>query len=613
MARRPASRNGRERASEESEGNHGRGPHEGRNYGSGSAPSWLPLLAALLGQTTTNPPPPPSSGAPPPPPPGPTQTTDGQPTATTPNFEEDSRQILAKGEQLLGRVFPNMAMQVVVYLRPSDDKLIEESNALARDPLAKRAHLTREQYAERHGAKFEDVSRVVGHLMQYGLRPAANLNNLRGAARFADRIVLFNGRARDVSDAFGVPLYFVRGKDDGIYTTYLGGLKLPPEVRQSVAAVAGLDSRPIARPQLRLSRPMGVGAQRPIAYTPIEVAQAYGFPSNVTGKGTNIAILELGGGATYRDLATYFQGLGLQMPQIQMIGVGGAGNAPTGDPNGPDGEVTLDIQVAGAIANGAEFSVYFAPNTSAGFLQGVSAAIHDSVNKPSVLSISWGGPESTWTKLDMYSITEAFRAAALMGISVFVAAGDSGSTDGLGTNTPHVDFPASSPWATACGGTSLYTGTSAPPEQVWNEGPSGGATGGGISTIFPAPSYQSGVLFQSTALTGRGLPDVAGCADPYTGYKVLIDGVEEVYGGTSAVAPLWAALTALLNESTGRPLGFLNPLLYQTNLKGALKDITIGNNDETGLVGKYPAGVGWDPCTGFGTPDGVALLATLTS
>ena len=136
---------------------------------------------------------------------------------------------------------------------------------------------------------------------------------------------------------------------------------------------------------------------------------------------------------------------------------------------------------------------------------------------------------------------------------------------------------------------------SAPPEQVWNEGTAGGATGGGISTIFPAPSYQSGVLFQSTALTGRGVPDVAGCADPYTGYKVLIDGVEEVYGGTSAVAPLWAALTALLNESTGSPLGFLNPLLYQTNLKSALKDITIGNNDETGLVGKYPAGVGWDP------------------
>jgi kumamolisin len=588
-----------------------RDPHGGGDYGNGGPPSWLPILVALSGQTTTNPPPPPppSSGPPPPPPP----PSNGQPTAATPDFEEDSRQILAEGEQLLGRVHPNRVMQVVVHIRPNGDRMIEESDALAREPLGRRTHLTREQYAERHAARFEDVSRVVGYYTQFGLQPAANWNNLRGAARFADRIVLLNGLASDLSDAFGVPIYLVGGKDGGLYTTYLGGLKVPSELRGIVGNVTGLDTRPMVAPRLRLSRPMGRGAPRQAAYTPIEVAQAYGFPSNVTGKGTNIAILELGGGAGYRDLATYFQGLGLQMPQIQMIGVGGAANAPTGNPSGPDGEVTLDIEVAGAIANGAEFSVYFAPNTGAGFLQGVSAAVHDAVNKPSVLSISWGGPESTWTKLDMYSISEVFRAAALMGISVFVAAGDAGSTDGLGINTPHVDFPASSPWVTACGGTSLYTGPSAPPEQVWNEGTAGGATGGGISTIFPAPSYQSGVLFRSTALTGRGVPDVAGCADPYTGYKVLIDGVEEVYGGTSAVAPLWAALTALLNESTGLPLGFLNPLLYQTNLKGALKDITIGNNDETGLVGQYPAGVGWDPCTGFGTPDGVALLATLTS
>ena len=401
----------------------------------------------------------------------------------------------------------------------------------------------------------------------------------------------------------------MRGKDGGIYTTYLGGLDVPAELKGLVRNVF-LDSRPKVAPRLRLSGPLSSGAA--VSYTPIEVAKAYGFPSNVTGKGQNIAILELGGGFRWGNLISYFQGLGLRLPQIRAIGVGGGSNAPTGNPAGPDGEVTLDIEVAGAIANGAGFPVYFAPNTSAGFFQGISAAIHDAVNKPSVLSISWGGPEPTWTKAEMYAITEAFRAAALIGMSVFVAAGDSGSTDGLGVNTPHVDFPASSPWATACGGTSLYTGASAPPEKVWNNGTSGGATGGGMSAIFRAPSFQAGVSFQSAPLSMRAIPDVAGCADPYTGYKIKIDGVDVVYGGTSAVAPLWAALTALLNESTGTPIGFLNPLLYRTNLKGTLKDITVGNNDQNGLVGVYHAGVGWDPCTGFGSPDGAAMLAALT-
>ena len=367
---------------------------------------------------------------------------------------------------------------MLLYVRPSGDTLMKDLDALASDPLGTRTPLTREEYAARYGATPDDVSRVVGYYNQYGLRLVPNWSNQRGAARFADRTIQLVGQAGDVNQAFGVRLFRVRGKDGGLYTTYLGGLNVPSELTDLVGH-AFLDTRPKAAPRLRLSRPCGSAASGAVAYTPIEVAQAYGFPSNVTGKGQNIAILELGGGARLGDLVSYFQGLGLRLPQIQAIGVGGSGNAPTGDPTGPDGEVTLDIEVAGAIANGAAFSVYFAPNSSAGFFQGISAAIHDAVNKPSILSISWGGPEPTWTRSEMYAMSEVFRAAAMMGISVFVAAGDSGSTDGLGTTTPHVDFPASCPWVTACGGTSLYTGASAPPEKVWNDGGSGGATGEG--------------------------------------------------------------------------------------------------------------------------------------
>lgn len=505
---------------------------------------------------------------------------------------------------------PPLALrEAVVYIRPSGGTLIEDSDALATDPLSRRAAVTREEYAARYGASPEDVSRIVRYCAQYGLQVVPNWSNrLRGAAPFADRTIRLLGPAGGFNQAFGVRLFRVRGKDGGLYTTYLGGLNVPSELNGLISNVF-LDTRPKAAPHLRLARAEGSAAA--VSYTPVEVAKAYGFPSHVTGKGQNIAILELGGGARLGDLITYFQGLGLQLPQIQFIGVGGSSNAPTGNPTGPDGEVTLDIEVAGAIANGAGYQVYFAPNTSGGFFQGISAAIHDAVNNPSVLSISWGGPEPTWTKAEMDAITEAFRAAALMGMSVFVAAGDNGSTDGLGINTPHVDFPASSPWATACGGTSFYTGASAPPEKVWNNGNSG-ATGGGMSAIFSVPSFQADVLFQSAPLSMRAIPDVAGCADPNTGYKVRIDGVDEVFGGTSAVAPLWAALTALLNESTGTPIGPLNPLLYRTNLKGTLNDITVGNNDPNGLVGAYPAGVGWDPCTGFGSPNGAAMLAALT-
>jgi kumamolisin len=530
------------------------------------------------------------------------------------NLQADSQQFLAEGEELLRPVNPARLMEVAIHIKPAGDRLTQDAEDRARDPLARRAHLTREEYASRYAAKREDVGRLVRYYtLQHGLRIIPNWSTrLRSTAPFVDRTVRFVGRVGDLNRAFGTTLFRVRARDGGIYTTYRGGLSVPPELDGLVSNVFGLDTRPRVQYQLRLSRPSRRGAPSRVGYTPIEVAQAYGFPTNVTGRGQTVAILEFGGGARLRDLIPYFTGLGLQMPQIQAVGVGGAGNAPTGSPTGPDGEVMLDIEIAGAIANGANYVVYFAPNNSDGFAQGINAAIHDAVNQPSILSISWGAAEQTWTRAEMNSINEALQAAAQLGISVFVAAGDNGSTDGVSASQLNVDFPASSPWATACGGTSLSVGPSAPPERVWNDGDAGG-TGGGISAVFPAPSFQAGILFQSAQLSGRGVPDIAGSADPQAGYKVRVDGVDEVLGGTSCVAPLWAGLTALLNESLGTPVGYLNPVLYLTNLKGTLNDITIGDNNTTGLASGYSAGVGWDPCTGFGSPNGAAILATLRS
>jgi len=257
----------------------------------------------------------------------------------------------------------------------------------------------------------------------------------------------------------------------------------------------------------------------------------------------------------------------------------------------------------------SKLAVYFAPNTDAGFLDAVTTAIHDTTNKPAVISISWGGPESTWTSQAMTAMDEAFQAAATMGVTVCVASGDNGSSDGVTDGADHVDFPASSTFALACGGTSLKATPSAiSGEVVWNDGANGGASGGGVSTFFAAPGWQSGLNATTTQggtvpLTKRGVPDVSGNADPETGYQVRVDGTATVIGGTSAVAPLWAALITRLNALSGKPAGLISPQIYQA--PKSFRDITAGNN------GDFAAASGWDACSGLGSPNGAALRSII--
>jgi kumamolisin len=268
----------------------------------------------------------------------------------------------------------------------------------------------------------------------------------------------------------------------------------------------------------------------------------------------------------------------------------------------------LDIEVAAAVAPKAVIAVYFAPNTDKGFLDAITLAIHDTVNKPSVISISWGSAEANWTAQAMKSYDQALQTAAALGVTVCCASGDSGSGDGEKDGKAHVDFPASSPFALGCGGTKLVaSGTTISSETVWNENPNSSAGGGGVSDFFPVPTYQTKTGIPVSANpgrhAGRGVPDVAGDADPATGYQVRVDGQDFVIGGTSAVAPLWAGLIALMNQRLGHPVGFLNPLIYGSLAgKGVFRDITSGNN------GAYSAKNGWDPCTGWGSPVGVELL-----
>ncbi|HWU45801.1 MAG TPA: S53 family peptidase [Humibacter sp.] len=380
-----------------------------------------------------------------------------------------------------------------------------------------------------------------------------------------------------------------------------GALSLPGPLPERVTAVLGLDDRPQARAHFRVVSAQAVTT----SYTPPQLGTIYDFPANTDGSGRTVAIIELGGGFAQADLDAYFAELGLRTPNVTAVGIDGASNQPGSDPNGADGEVLLDIDVVGGLAPAADIVVYFAPNTDAGFVDAISAAAHADPT-PDAISISWGQSEDQWTAQARSALDDALVDAAALGVTVTAAAGDDGSTDRQSDGTAHVDFPASSPHALACGGTRLQADPSTgsvSSETVWNDGSGNGATGGGVSDAYPRPSWQGSA---GVTGSGRGVPDVAANADPETGYRVRVDGADLVIGGTSAVAPLWAALVARLVQAGGKRVGLLQPKLYSGVEPGALqpgfRDITSGSN------GAFAAGPGWDACTGLGVPVGAALL-----
>jgi len=508
--------------------------------------------------------------------------------------------------QKIGSVDPNEHIEVSVYLRdPSTSSVVGDISDHAQRPGQR---MTREEYAAQHSASPDDVAKVEAFARQHQLTVVST--------EPVSRKVVLAGTAAAMTAAFATELN--RYQSEGrTFRARTGHLHIPNELDQVIVGIYGLDTRPQARPHyVRQSvTPHAVAKRTP--YTPPQIAQLYDFPTGANGSGQCIALIELGGGYNDQDISNYFQQLGIAAPQVTSVSVDGAQNSPTGDPNGDDGEVALDIEVAGGVASGAHIVVYFAPNDGdRGFIDAVTQAIHDTTNNPSVISISWGMAESEWTSQGMQGMDQAFQTAATLGITVCCAAGDDGSSDGVNDQKAHVDFPASSSFALGCGGTRLdAVNNQVTDEIVWNETAiNEGATGGGISDFFGLPSWQQNASVPRSVNdqhVGRGVPDVAGNADPVTGYLVYVDGQSGPIGGTSAVAPLWAGLIALLNQQHGKAVGYLNPFLYQNYARLAqskvLRDVTSGNN------GAYSAGLGWDACTGLGTPDGALLLQALNA
>jgi kumamolisin len=517
-----------------------------------------------------------------------------------------SERTVLPGSRKIGPCDPQEQIQVTVFLRRgSSPKLFPDVKKLGKLLPAQRRDLSRAQFASRHGVRPADIKKIRAFATQNKLK-VVEVSRPR-------RSVLLRGSIAAFSSAFGVELNSYQHAT-GTSRMRSGTIQIPAQLSGIIEGVFGLDNRPQAKPHFRIrkqSQNSAAHAQAASAsYNAPQVAQAYDFPAGTTGSGQTIGILELSGGYSASDLTTYFNNLGIKTPTVTAVSVDGATNSPTGDAAGPDGEVELDIEVSGAVAPSARIAVYFTPNTDQGFLDALTTAVHDTTLKPAVVSISWGGPESSWTQQALTAFNSACEDASTIGVTILVASGDDGSSDGVSSGTPTVDFPASSPYVLACGGTKLtLSGTTISSEQAWNELSSGeGATGGGVSEVFALPSYQqsAGVPKAPNGFVGRGVPDVAGDADPESGYNVLVDGQQTVIGGTSAVAPMWAGLLARINQSLGKNVGYLNPLLYTKNVEATLHDISAGSN------GTYSAGPGWDACTGLGTPNGAALLAALS-
>lgn len=446
--------------------------------------------------------------------------------------------------------------------------------------------LDQEEYTRLYGASPQDMQKVLQFAKDNEL-PVLDYS-------FAKRTVTLSAKVFQAEEVFDTSLQEVQHPTKGTFRVREGHISIPKNLDGIIEGVFGLDNRPCARPYFRKQAETTwpfMPAASSTSYTAPQVAKAYNFPTSVNGQGQTIGIISLGGGIRAADLQSYFKSLSLPVPTIKYVNVDGATNTPGSD---ADVENCLDVMVTGAVAPGATIVVFVAPNTDAGFLDAILTATHYGVN---VISISWGAPEDQWSQQSIQAFDQAFQAASLLGISVCVASGDNGSSDGEVGD--HADFPASSPHVVACGGTRLASGL----ETVWNDGVNGGATGGGYSATFAQPSWQSGIPTGPKG-SARGVPDVAGNASPTTGYQIVCNGQRMVIGGTSAVAPLYAGLIALWNQALGKPAGPLPQALY-TLPSNVYRDITQGSN------GTFSAAVGWDPCTGLGAIDGSKALNAL--
>jgi kumamolisin len=421
--------------------------------------------------------------------------------------------------------------------------------------------------------------------------------------------ISLRGSVPSVQTAFGITLQQGRTASAS-YRTYDGHPSIESSIADVIVGVTHINTAPNVVPLHRKLDTVPQAGFTSQPHTPQQMATAYNFPP---GDGTNsvVALIQLGGGYSQANLNSTFAYQNLTVPTCIDVGVDGGVNNVSDTYGGL--EVMLDICCAGGICYKGTLVTYFGGYTSGEyFADTIAAALHDTTNKPQVLSISWGSGEVV---SDPY-FESVLASSIILGIPVLAAAGDDGAKAFWAIAWPSVMYPASSIYTVAVGGTSVYTNLdgSISEELVWN---TSGATGGGISSIFSVPDYQTGLTSLRTdgvqaALSYRGVPDIAANADPYTGYVYFYapNNLQVTVCGTSAASPLMAGLIALCIGSSGKKFDNIFNTIYKN--PGAFRDITIGDNN-FGYPYGFSATVGWDACTGMGVPIGTSLYALLGS
>jgi kumamolisin len=500
-------------------------------------------------------------------------------------------------------------------------KPLPDLSALDDKLPADRTYMTREQLVDQHGSDPKAVESIEAFAKAHNL---VVTQNEPASARMG-----LAGTVEDVNAAFGVELFDYTHPKLGEFRARTGPVHIPADMAGAITGVFGLNNHRILRRTFRPARHAAPAMSTPARswFVPTELDSIYNFPQ-VDASKQCIGLLEFGGGVETPDVTEYFAKIKHTAPNVEVIATDGVSVDPSADPDST-GEVMLDVDVAGALGGGAKIVAYFSTFDEKGLIDCLSAVINDSANNPSVVSISWGWDENEnfnnegiiWSSAAITHCNASLLALAHLGITVCVSTGDDGAEAQLQDGRAHVNFPATSPYVLAVGGTTLHVrkdakGAARITEVVWNDGP-GSGTGGGVSDVTPAPTWQAGKVVPSINpghFAGRAIPDVAANADPSTGYLTMSGGKMQIVGGTSASAPLWASLIARINAAIGARTGNFNALLYSTfGPGGALRDITVGDNDtDRRLRGQYKAGAGWDACTGWGAPDGQKLLAALS-
>ncbi len=549
---------------------------------------------------------------------------------------------------LKGEVDANANMEVSVMLKSKGSQL-RMNRTIARITEGRQAPLTDVEIRDIFGPTKASLEAVTKFAKDHGLQiTETNLT--------AGRVVL-KGNTGQFAEAFDTRLAKYEAFTGETFNGREGSISVPANLANHIVGVLGMDNRPQARSYIQFAGPVETPAGKssgppvevpgkttapvevpgkttgpvdapakppesppsrpadgPIAepnarrgYLPNEVADAYNFPKESMGEGQAVGIIQLGGGFDRIDNAKYYKKYGLPEPEVKIIETGGGKNSP-GHP--ADAEVMLDSQVIGAVAPKATQHVIFAPNSEKGFVDAIlRATFPEAGEKPnSAISISWGMNEEGWSRQAIDGMNQAFKKALLKGISIFAASGDDGARNNSSSGKLLTDYPASDPIVTGSGGTRMVTGPDGKiqSEVVWNNKRPNDAGGGGISEVFGPQEFQKDVnvpVHANTGKPGRGVPDVAGNADPVTGYKIRVNGSETLTGGTSAVSPLYAALMMRINGALGKPFATpLNPWLYKNANKGFFNDVVSGDN------GGYNAGKGWDATTGLGSIDGTKML-----